>query len=80
MSYTAVKQEKKTSPSTSRPPELGVYSWGVEVSQPVFQGFRLLATYQKAALQADSDKAALQNAELAMTRAGPDLFFELSAR
>lgn len=39
----------------------------MEVSQPVFQGFRLLATYQKAALQADSDKAALQNAELAMT-------------
>ncbi|MGE9985015.1 TolC family protein [Desulfovibrio sp. SGI.169] len=67
MSYTAVKQEKKTSPASTRPPELGTYSWAVEISQPVFQGFRLLAAYQKAALQADSDKAALRNAELAMT-------------
>lgn len=67
MSYSAVKQERKTSPRSVRPPELGSYSWGVEVSQPVFQGFRLLNSYQKAALQADSDKAALRRAELAMT-------------
>lgn len=67
MSYSAVKQERKTSPHSVRPPELGSYSWGVEVSQPVFQGFRLLNSYQKAALQADSDKAALRRAELAMT-------------
>lgn len=67
MTYSAIKQERKSEPSTSRPPELGTWSWGVEVSQPVFTGFRLLATYQKAALQADSDQAALRNAELAMT-------------
>ena len=67
MSYTAVKQERKSSPASSRPPELGTYSWAVEVSQPVFQGFRLLATYQKAALQSDSDKASLRKAELDMT-------------
>ena len=67
MSYTAVKQERKSSPASSRPPELGAYSWAVEVSQPVFQGFRLLATYQKAALQSDSDKASLRKAELDMT-------------
>ena len=67
MTYTAVKQERKTQPSTTRPPEFGTYSWGVEISQPVFQGFRLLNSYQKAALQADSDKAALLRAELAMT-------------
>ncbi len=67
MSYTAIRQEKKTSPASTRPPELGTYSWAVEISQPVFQGFRLLAAYQKAALQADSDKAALRKAELAMT-------------
>ncbi|MDR0816452.1 MAG: TolC family protein [Desulfovibrio sp.] len=67
MSYTAVKQEKKTSPSTVRPPEMGMYSYGVEVSQTVFQGFKLLADYQKAALQADSDQAALRKAELDMT-------------
>lgn len=68
MSYSAVKQERATQPSTTRPPELGTYSWGVEISQPVFQGFRLLANYQRAALQADSDKASLRNAELNMTR------------
>lgn len=68
MTYSAVKQERATQPSTTRPPELGTYSWGVEISQPVFQGFRLLASYQRAALQADSDKASLRNAELNMTR------------
>lgn len=67
MSYSAIKQERKASPRSARPPELGAYSWGVEISQPVFQGFRLLNSYQKAALQADSDKAALRRAELAMT-------------
>ncbi len=67
MSYSAVKQERKSSPRSVRPPELGTYSWGVEISQPVFQGFRLLNSYQKAALQAESDKAALRRAELAMT-------------
>ncbi len=67
MSYTAVKREGKNSPASARPPELGTYSWAVEISQPIFQGFKLLATYQKAALQADSDKAALRKAGLAMT-------------
>lgn len=67
MTYSAVKQERKSSPSTARPAELGTYSWGVEISQTLFSGFRLLANYQKAALQADSDKAALRNAELSMT-------------
>lgn len=67
MSYSALKQEIKSEPSTSRPPELGSWSWGVEVSQTVFQGFRLLNNYQKAALQADSDKASLRNAELSLT-------------
>lgn len=67
MTYSAIKQERKTEPATARPPELGTYSWGVEISQPLFQGFRLLANYQKASLQADSDQAAMRNAELAMT-------------
>ncbi|MDR2573976.1 MAG: TolC family protein [Desulfovibrio sp.] len=67
MSYTAVKQEKETSPVSAKPPEMGMYSFGVEISQPVFQGFKLLANYQKNALQADSDKAALRKAELDMT-------------
>lgn len=67
MTYSATKQERKSSPRSTRPPEFGAYSWGVEISQPVFQGFRLLSTYQKAALQAESDKAALRRAELSMT-------------
>ncbi len=67
MTYSAVKQERKSEPATSRPPELGTYAWGIEISQPVFQGFRLLANYQKAALQEESDRASLRNAELAMT-------------
>lgn len=67
MNYSAVKQEHKNSPATSRSPEYGTFAWTVEISQPVFQGFRLLADYQKAALQAESDKAALRDAELAMT-------------
>lgn len=67
MSYSAIKQETKTSPQSSRPPELGTYSWGVEISQPVFQGLRLLANYQRAALQEDSDRASLKSAELSLT-------------
>ena len=41
--------------------------YGVDISQPIFQGFRLLAQYQKAALQAESDRASLRQAELTMT-------------
>lgn len=67
MSYAAMKQEQETSPVTAKPPEMGRYTFGVEISQPVFQGFKLLAAYQKAALQADSDKAALRKAELDTT-------------
>lgn len=67
MSYSAVKQVVKSEPTTSHPPEYGNWNWGVEISQTVFQGFRLLNNYQKAALQADSDKASLKSAELSMT-------------
>ncbi|MDR3319424.1 MAG: TolC family protein [Desulfovibrio sp.] len=67
MIYSVVKQERESSPASIRPPETGIYNLGMEVSQPVFQGFKLLAGYQKAALQADSDKAVLRNAELSMT-------------
>ena len=68
--YSVSQQRSKTDPVTvksARPAERGTYSWAVEISQPVFQGFQLLATYQKAALQADSDKASVRNAELTMT-------------
>ena len=79
VSYSATKTESKRDPSASmgtKNPKMGVYSWGIEVTQPIFQGFRLLSTYQKAALQADSDKASLRKAELDMTEQVQTAFLE----
>ena len=67
LSYSAQKQERDTSPQSVAPPRMGTWSGGLNIQQPVFQGLRLLANYQAAALQADSDRAALRNAELDMT-------------
>ena len=71
MTYSASKQERKMETyyeSTARLPEKGTYTLSIEVSQPIFQGFELLAKYQKAALQAESDKAQIRNAELTMAQ------------
>lgn len=79
VSYSATKTESKRDPSATmgtKNPKMGVYSWGVEVTQPIFQGFRLLSTYQKVALQADSDKASLRKAELDMTEQVQTAFLE----
>lgn len=79
LTYSATKTESKRDPSATmgtRNPKMGVYNWGVEVTQPIFQGFRLLSTYQKAALQADSDKASLRKAELDMTEQVQTAFLE----
>ena len=79
LTYSATKTESKRDPSATMGtgnPKMGVYSWGVEVTQPIFQGFRLLSTYQKAALQADSDKASLRKAELDMTEQVQTAFLE----
>lgn len=79
VSYSATKTESKRDPSATmgtKNPKMGVYSWGVELTQPIFQGFRLLSTYQKAALQADSDKASLRKAELDMTEQVQTAFLE----
>ena len=79
VSYSATKTESKRDPSATmgtKNPKMGVYSWGVEVTQPIFKGFRLLSTYQKAALQADSDKASLRKAELDMTEQVQTAFLE----
>lgn len=79
LTYSATKTESKRDPSATmgtRNPKMGVYSWGAEVTQPIFQGFRLLSTYQKAALQADSDKASLRKAELDMTEQVQTAFLE----
>lgn len=79
VSYSATKTESRRDPAATmgtRNPKLGVYSWGMEVTQPIFQGFRLLSAYQKAALQADSDKASLRKAELDMTEQVQTAFLE----
>lgn len=79
VSYSATKTESKRDPSATmgtKNPKMGVYSWGIEVTQPIFQGFRLLSTYQKAALQADSDNASLRKAELDMTEQVQTAFLE----
>ncbi|MBQ7585119.1 MAG: TolC family protein [Desulfovibrionaceae bacterium] len=71
MTYSVSKQERKMETyysSTAKLPEKGTYTWSLEVSQPVFQGFALLAAYQQAALQAESDKAQIRNSELTMTQ------------
>ncbi|GFH62446.1 MAG: outer membrane efflux protein TolC [Candidatus Desulfovibrio kirbyi] len=78
MSYTATRQDQNVTPTptTPEPTRRFAYNWGVEISQSIFKGFALLATYQKAALQADSDKAALYNAELDMTKQVQHFFLE----
>ncbi len=43
-----------------------VYAWGVGATQPIFTGFNLLNTYQKATLQKESQELQLQNARLAI--------------
>ncbi|SIN88400.1 TolC family protein [Halodesulfovibrio marinisediminis] len=40
------------------------YQWAVDVTQPIFTGFRILATYNSAALNAQSQDLALSQAEL----------------
>lgn len=40
------------------------YQWAVEVAQPIFTGFNILATYNSAALTAESQELALSLAEL----------------
>ncbi|MDO5535982.1 MAG: TolC family protein, partial [Desulfovibrionaceae bacterium] len=43
------------------------YTWSVEFRQLVFDGLQTLGTYQKQALQAESDRAALRQSELETT-------------
>lgn len=78
MSYTASKQEQWRNPSSAAAatPDLGTYTWKLSVRQSLFTGFRLLAEYQKAALQAESDRASLRQAELEKTQAVQTAFLK----
>ncbi len=66
-SYGYARQTRDPSMAASRQPSRGTYTWSVEVSQILFDGFNTLGTYQKQTLQAESDRAALRQSELEMT-------------
>ena len=77
MSYSVNKVRQETTPRTgTRHPEYGTYTWNVDISQPVFTGFNLLSTYQKAALEADRQKASLRNTQLSLTEQVQTYFLE----
>ena len=76
LTYAATKQVRKSEPAPSYLPAKGTYALGMEISQPVFQGFLLLANYQKAALQAQSDKLALRKARLEKIEAVQTAFID----
>lgn len=66
-SYGVSRVRQELSPKSNlRQPEYGTYTWNVDVTQPVFTGFNLLSTYQRSALEADRQKAALRSTELGM--------------
>ncbi|MEG2172038.1 MAG: TolC family protein [Desulfovibrionaceae bacterium] len=66
-SYGVSSVRQELSPKTSvKPPEYGTYTWNIDITQPVFTGFNLLSTYQRSALEADRQKAALRSTELSM--------------
>lgn len=77
MSYGVSKIRKVSDPySPAKSPEHGTYTWNVDVTQPVFTGFNLLSTYQKAALEAERQKAALRQTRLTMTQDVQSTFLE----
>lgn len=46
--------------------ERNAYTWGITASQPLFTGFNLLNSYQKAALQRDNQALQLENTRLSI--------------
>lgn len=50
--------------ASSSSPDYGTYTFSLEVSQPVFKGFQLLASYQKAALETEYQQASLRQTQL----------------
>lgn len=73
--YSYSKQARVTSANTvSGLPSRGTYSWTVEVSQNIFAGFATMGTYEKQALQVESDRATLRSSELDMTQSVQEAF------
>lgn len=68
--YGYARQTRDPSTSSSMgPASRGTYTWSGEVRQILFDGFNTLGTYQRQALQAESDRAALRQTELETTGA-----------
>lgn len=75
--YSWFKQTRTTSvQNAQQPPSNGTFTWSLEVSQVLFDGFKNLGTYQKQALQAESDRAALRRSELETTGAVQGQFID----
>jgi len=75
--YSYYKQTRTTSVrNASNPPSRGTYTWTVEVSQILFDGFHTLSTYQKQALQAESDRASIRSSELETTNSVQETFID----
>ena len=71
----------KDSVSNMRTNKVNTYEWGVGVTQPLFTGFNLLSTYQKAALQAEYSKAMERDTSISLTNTVQETFLSLlSAR
>lgn len=76
-SYGVSRVRQELSPKTNvKQPEYGTYTWNIDVTQPVFTGFNLLSTYQRSALEADRQKAALRFTELSMVEQVQTVFLD----
>lgn len=76
--YTHVDND---SISTMRTNKANTYAWSAGVTQPLFTGFNLLSTYQKAALQAEYTKAMERDTSISLTNTVQETFLSvLSAR
>ncbi|MCL2123076.1 MAG: TolC family protein [Desulfovibrionaceae bacterium] len=62
--YSRVLQESSPAQTSDRTPYGGMFSAVISFNQNLFTGFRLLSTYQKAALQAESQQLNLRLTQL----------------
>jgi outer membrane protein len=65
--YSRSLQESQPAMRTSTAPYGGMFEAGISVNQNLFTGFRLLSTYQKAALEAESRQLNHRLAQLNLT-------------
>lgn len=77
-SYTRLDEKPVT---MNRQLDNDYYTWGVGVTQPLFTGFNLLSTYQKAALEKDRQDAVVDNTRLDLAlQVQQNFFLFLKAR